>query len=67
MGHSDIGMTKRYISIDLESLEKNHKAASPLNLVLERNTRVRKLFKWINTFQKFVLNQLYFYQTYPTH
>lgn len=60
MGHSDLSMTKRYISIDLESLEKNHKAASPLNLVLERNTRVRKLFKWMNTYQKFILNQLYF-------
>ncbi|MBU5668495.1 site-specific integrase [Peptoniphilus sp. MSJ-1] len=45
MGHSDISMTKKYIGIDKKALENNHKIATPLNLILERNTRVRKLFK----------------------
>ena len=45
MGHADISMTKRYVQVDKEALSSNHKLATPLQNVVQRNTRVRKLFK----------------------
>ena len=45
MGHSDLKMTKKYVKIDKSMLKNNHKIATPLNAVIERNTRIRKLFK----------------------
>lgn len=45
MGHKSLEMTKRYVEVDSDSLIENHKIASPLQNIIKRNTRVRKLFK----------------------
>ncbi len=39
MGHSDIRMTKRYISISEEQLIKEHITASPLNNIISRSRK----------------------------
>lgn len=45
MGHSDLNMTKRYISLSQIDIENQHKIATPINDLIKRNTRVTKLFK----------------------
>lgn len=45
MGHSDLNMTKRYISLSQIDIEKQHKIATPINDLIKRNTRVINLFK----------------------
>ncbi len=45
MGHSDLRMTKRYVTISQEKMQEQHTKASPLNNIIQRNTRVVKLFK----------------------
>ena len=45
MGHADLSMTKRYVQVDKEALTSNHKLATPLQNVVQRNTRLRKIFK----------------------
>lgn len=45
MGHSDLKMTKKYVKIDENMLKNNHKIATPLNNIITRNTKVRRLFK----------------------
>lgn len=45
MGHSDLSMTKRYLGITVADLKEQHQKASPLHNVIQRNTRVNKLFK----------------------
>lgn len=45
MGHSNLNMTKRYMSVTSEQLKTQHAKATPLNNVLQRNTRVNKVVK----------------------
>jgi len=43
LGHADLTMTKRYVNLAQEDLRKQHAIASPLNALLPRKQRVRKV------------------------
>ncbi|MCD1146894.1 site-specific integrase [Peptoniphilus sp. KCTC 25270] len=45
MGHEDIEMTKKYVGINQTAIGIEHCKCSPLGNIVQRNTRVRKLFK----------------------
>ena len=45
MGHSKLDMTKRYIDVSNKLLKEEHKKATPLNNIIERNTKMTKLFR----------------------
>ena len=45
MGHTDISTTKKYIALSQVDLKKQHELATPLSSIIQRNTRVIKLFK----------------------
>jgi len=45
LGHVDISMSRRYINLTENDLKEQHVLASPVNLFIQRTTRVRKLFK----------------------
>lgn len=43
LGHSDMQMTKRYVYLTNQDLADVHRVASPLNSLIDRGSRVRKL------------------------
>jgi site-specific recombinase XerD len=43
LGHTDLAMTKRYVALTQQDLREQHALASPLNVLLPRRKRVRKL------------------------
>jgi integrase len=43
MGHTDIKMTRRYLNLTEVDIQQQHTKASPLNNIIRRSTRVRKL------------------------
>ncbi len=45
LGHADLSMTKRYVAIAKEDLEAAHSVASPVNQLMLRGRRMRKLRK----------------------
>jgi len=45
MGHAKLDMTKRYISISNKLIKEDHQKASPLNNIIERSTKMTKLFR----------------------
>lgn len=45
MGHAKLDMTKRYISVSNRLLKEEHQKATPLNNIIERSTKMTKLFK----------------------
>lgn len=45
MGHTSLDMTKRYLALTQVDVQEQHKLATPINKLVQRNTRVIKLFK----------------------
>jgi integrase len=45
LGHTDLSMTRRYINLTNDDLKEQHVKASPVNMFIQRTTRIRKLFK----------------------
>lgn len=45
MGHTDLRMTQRYLAISQDDMKDQHTKATPLQNIVQRNTRVNKLFK----------------------
>jgi hypothetical protein len=45
MGHTDLTITKRYIYLSKEDLRSQHTVASPLNTLLPKRKRIRKIKK----------------------
>ncbi|WP_312354669.1 tyrosine-type recombinase/integrase [Aminipila sp.] len=45
MGHSDIRMTKRYVFVDDEQIVNSHTLSTPLNRVVQRNSRVTRILR----------------------
>lgn len=43
LGHVDLTMTKRYVALTQEDLRKQHRMASPLNVIVPKKERLRKL------------------------
>jgi site-specific recombinase XerD len=43
MGHSDMQMTKRYLKLTQVDIQQQHSKASPLNNIIKRTTRLRKI------------------------
>lgn len=43
LGHTDLSMTKRYVALTQQDLREQHALASPLNVLLPRRERVRKV------------------------
>ena len=43
LGHTDLSMTKRYVSLTQEDLKEQHRFASPLNVLLPQKNRVRTI------------------------
>jgi len=43
LGHVDLSMTKRYVALTQQDIREQHALASPLNALLPRRERVRKL------------------------
>ncbi|NPV90529.1 MAG: site-specific integrase [Firmicutes bacterium] len=43
LGHTDLTMTKRYVSLTQDDLKEQHALASPLNTLLPRKNRLRNL------------------------
>lgn len=43
LGHTDLSMTKRYVSLTQEDLKEQHRFASPLNTLLPQRNRVRNI------------------------
>lgn len=43
LGHVDLTMTKRYVALTQADLRDQHKAASPLNVIIPKRERLRKV------------------------
>lgn len=43
LGHTDLSMTKRYVSLTQDDLKEQHSFASPLNSILPQKNRLRKI------------------------
>lgn len=43
LGHTDLSMTKRYVALTQQDLREQHALASPLNVLLPKKHRVRKV------------------------
>lgn len=43
LGHTDLTMTKRYVSLTEQDLRQQHSIASPLNTLVPKKNRVRKI------------------------
>jgi len=43
MGHSDLSMTKKYIALTGQDLREQHLIASPLNFLITKRNRIRKI------------------------
>jgi len=43
LGHADLTMTKRYVALTQEDVKQQHALASPLNTLLPKKNRVRKI------------------------
>jgi len=43
LGHTDLSMTKRYVALTEQDLREQHALASPLNVLLPKKNRVRKV------------------------
>ncbi|SPF39281.1 Phage integrase family protein [Candidatus Desulfosporosinus infrequens] len=43
LGHTDLTVTKRYVALTQQDLREQHTAASPLNSIVQKQDRMRKL------------------------
>lgn len=45
MGHTNLNMTKRYLKLTELDIQQQHSKASPLNNIIQRTTKIRKILK----------------------
>lgn len=45
LGHTDLTMTKRYVNFVQSDIAEQHVTASPVNLFIQRTTRIKRLIK----------------------
>lgn len=43
LGHADLTVTKRYVALTQQDMREQHKIASPLNAIVQRKERMRKI------------------------